>query len=275
MTFFSSTPTLLCSLLICALQSHVIAEELYLEEQNIPYRSTAESDPYIQERCRLDIYYPKDKKDFATVVWFHGGALEKGNKEIPAALKRKKIAIIAVNYRLSPKVKAPAYIDDAAAAVAWTFQNIERYGGNKSKIFVSGHSAGAYLTAMIGLDKTWLEKYNTDANDIAGLAPYSGQAVTHFTIRKERGIPDTQIVVDSLAPLYHTRPDAAPLLLITGDREMELLGRYEENAYLYRMLKVCGHQDVELYELDGFDHGEMATPAHPLLLKFIEKVLSN
>jgi acetyl esterase/lipase len=275
MPLSSNMLTLLCGLSFLALQTDAIAQERYVQEQNISYRSAAESDPYIQERCRLDIYYPQDEKDFATVVWFHGGALEKGNKEIPDALKRKKIAIIAVNYRLSPKVKAPAYIDDAAAAVAWTFQNIERYGGSKNKIFVSGHSAGAYLTAMIGLDKSWLEKYKMDANDIAGLVPYSGQAVTHFTIRKERGIPDTQIVVDSLAPLYHTRPDAAPLLLITGDRELELLGRYEENAYLYRMLKVCGHQNVELYELDGFNHSEMATPAHPLLLKFIEKVLSN
>jgi hypothetical protein len=126
---------------------------------------------------------------------------------------------------------------------------------------------------MIGLDKSWLEKYRIDANEIAGLVPYSGHTVTHFTIRKERGIPETKIIVDALAPLNHTRSDAPPMLLITGDRELELLGRYEENAYLWRMMKVSGHQKTELMELDGYDHGAMAQPAHPLLLKFIDRTL--
>lgn len=247
----------------------------YVEEKDIAYRTNTEQDAYITERCRLDVYYPKDEKPWATVVWFHGGGLEKGNKEIPEELKKHGLAIVAANYRFSPAVKAPAYIDDAAAAVAWTFQNIERFGGDKTKIFVSGHSAGGYLTAMIGLDKSWLAQYDIDANAIAGLIPFSGQTVTHFTIRKEQGIPDTKVLVDSLAPLNHTRKDAPPMLLITGDRELELLGRYEENAYLWRMMKVSGNNRTELYELDGYDHGGMAKPAFPLLLKFIRSTLGK
>jgi acetyl esterase/lipase len=256
-----------------SLHSLTYAQDNYATEKDVPYRTAVEQDPYSTERCRLDLYYPKNQDDYPTVVWFHGGGLEKGNKEVPTELKDKGIAVVAVNYRLSPLAKAPAYIDDAAAAVAWTFQNIERYGGNRKKIFVSGHSAGGYLTSMIGLDKSWLEKYRIDANEIAGLAPYSGHTVTHFTIRKERGIPETKIIVDALAPLNHTRSDAPPMLLITGDRELELLGRYEENAYLWRMMKVSGHQETELMELDGYDHGAMAAPAHPLMLKFIQRTL--
>lgn len=256
-----------------SLHSLTYAQDNYATEKDVPYRTAAEQDPYSTERCRLDLYYPKNQDDYPTVVWFHGGGLEKGNKEVPTELKDKGLAVVAANYRLSPLAKAPAYIDDAAAAVAWTFQNIERYGGNRKKIFVSGHSAGGYLTSMIGLDKSWLEKYRIDANEIAGLVPYSGHTVTHFTIRKERGIPETKIIVDALAPLNHTRSDAPPMLLITGDRELELLGRYEENAYLWRMMKVSGHQKIELMELDGYDHGAMAQPAHPLLLKFIDRTL--
>lgn len=255
------------------LHSLTYAQDNYATEKDVPYRAATEQDPYSTERCRLDLYYPKNQDDYPTVVWFHGGGLEKGNKEVPTELKDKGLAVVAANYRLSPLAKAPAYIDDAAAAVAWTFQNIERYGGNRKKIFVSGHSAGGYLTSMIGLDKSWLEKYRIDANEIAGLVPYSGHTVTHFTIRKERGIPETKIIVDVLAPLNHTRSDAPPMLLITGDRELELLGRYEENAYLWRMMKVSGHQKTELMELDGYDHGAMAQPAHPLLLKFIDRTL--
>ena len=99
-------------------------------------------------------------------------------------------------------MKSPAFIDDAAAAVAWVFKNIGKYGGDPKKIIVSGHSAGGYLTTMIGLDKQYLAAYGIDANSIYKLVPFSGQMITHFEIRKERGIPDTQPVVDQMAPLF-------------------------------------------------------------------------
>ncbi|WP_320018300.1 alpha/beta hydrolase [Labilibaculum manganireducens] len=231
-------------------------------------------DAYIKERCVLDIYYPVNVKDFAIVVWFHGGGLKAGNKEFPAVLKEKGVCIVAVNYRLYPKVNAPKYIEDAAASVAWVFKNINSFGGDSNLIFVSGHSAGGYLTSMIGLDKRWLKPYGIDANQIAGLIPFSGQAITHFTVREERGIAGTQPVVDDLAPLFHVRPDAPPLLLITGDRELELLGRYEENAYLMRMMKVVGHKETKLYELNGYGHG-MTEPAFPLLLNEVQRIVEK
>jgi len=270
---------LLCILFLVAFQNaNIWAQESdgYALKENILYRTDTEAqqDAYIAERCRLDIYYPENTQDFITVVWFHGGGITAGNKFIPDKWKNKGIAVVAVNYRLNPRVNCPAYIDDAAAAVAWAFKNIKGYGGDPDKIVVSGHSAGGYLASMIGLDKKWLANYGVDADDIAMLIPFSGHAITHMTIRKERGIPDTQPVVDEFAPLYYVRPDVPPLVLITGDRELEMLGRYEENAYLMRMMKVAGHQHTKLYELDGFDHGGMASPAFEILLKEI-KVLSE
>ena len=74
-------------------------------------------------------------------------------------------------------------------------------------------------------------------------------------------MPTTQPVVDEYAPLFHVRADAPPFLLITGDRERELLGRYEENAYLMRMMRVSGHEQVRLYEL-GL-RAPMVDPAIP------------
>lgn len=242
----------------------------YQTELNIPYRTS--SDPYVSKMCVVDLHYPKTVKGFPTVVWFHGGGLTSGKRDIPDQLSEQGIAVVAVEYRLSPKVKVVDCIDDAAAAVAWTFANIEKYGGSSSKIFISGHSAGGYLTSMIGLDKRWLAKYDIDANAIAGLIPFSGHTITHFTVRKERGIDGKQPILDDMAPLFHVRKDAAPLLLITGDRELELLGRYEENAYMWRMMKVVGHDNTTLHELDGYNHGQMAKPAHPLLLRFVHRI---
>jgi acetyl esterase/lipase len=248
----------------------------YETKSNIQYYNTAanKSDSYINERCVLDIYYPKSTKGFATIVWFHGGGLTGGSKEIPEALKNKGFAIIGVNYRLSPKAKAAKAIDDAAAAVAWAFNNIANYGGDTSLIFVSGHSAGGYLASMIGLNKEYLKKEGIDANKIAGLIPFSGQCITHFEIRRENGIPDTTPTIDAFAPLFYVRADAPPLLLITGDRELEMLGRYEENAYMARMMKLVGHKQTKLYELDGYGHG-MTEPAFPLLVNEVNRIIKE
>ncbi|HET6557751.1 MAG TPA: alpha/beta hydrolase [Prolixibacteraceae bacterium] len=269
---------IILSLFIVGISISVFAQQTGYETiRNIHYYSEAvnQADPYTSERCVLDIYYPKDLKNYPTIVWFHGGGLTGGNKEIPAALMDKGVAVVAVNYRLYPKVKAPSYIEDAAAAVSWVFKNIKSYGGDPALIIVSGHSAGGYLAMMVGLDKSWLSTYGIDANSIAALVPFSGQAITHFIIRKEKGMPDTQPMVDKMAPLYHVRADAPPMLLITGDRELEMLGRYEENAYIMRMMKVAGHQKTRLLELDGYGHSEMAYPGFPLLIDEVKRIVRD
>lgn len=260
-------------LLVIALATKTKAQE-YITKSDISYYADTSNakDAYMATQCKLDLYYPANKKDFATIIWFHGGGITAGSKELPEQLKNQGCAVVGVGYRLSPKVKAPAYIEDAAAAVAWVFKHISEFGGSDKLIFVSGHSAGGYLGMMITLDKKYLAKYSIDANNIAALIPFSGQAITHFTIRQERGMKATQPVIDEYAPLYHVRSDAPPMLLITGDREMELFGRYEENAYLERMMKLAGHKQTTLYELDGFDHGGMAVPAFPLLLKEVTAI---
>ena len=243
----------------------------YQTESGLSYRPDSEPDVYARERCKLDVYHPVGASAVPTVIWFHGGGLTGGNRSIPSALKGQGITVVAVDYRLSPKAKAPAYIEDAAAAVAWTFKNIARYGGDTNRIFLSGHSAGGYLASLVTLDRRWLAVHSVDPDRLAGLVPFSGQSITHFAIREERGLARTRPLIDDLAPVYHVRNDAPPMLLISGDRNHELLGRYEESAYFWRMLKEVGHPSVELLELQGYDHGQMAEPAFPLLLRFIRQ----
>jgi acetyl esterase/lipase len=252
----------------------VNAQQQYTIGKGIHYYPVTvnKSDKYIDSQCSLDIYYPRNSKNFATIIWFHGGGLTGGTKEIPQALLEKGFAVVGVEYRLSPKVKAALCIEDAAAAIAWTFRHIENYGGRTDLIFLSGHSAGAYLTMMVGLNKKYLAKYEIDANRIAGNISFSGQTVTHFTIRKEMGIKETQPLIDEYAPLYFVRSDAPPLVLITGDPEMELLGRYEENAYMWRMMKLADHKRTTIFKLEGFDHGSMVEPAFPLLIKEVNTI---
>lgn len=262
------------SLIVVLVFVFSFAQTEYKTENSISYypENISNKDAYISSQCKLNFYYPTNVKNFSTVIWFHGGGLTGGNNELPKELLNENIAVVSVEYRLAPKVKAPTYIEDAAAATAWVFEHIEKFGGHKNLIFQSGHSAGGYLGMMITLDKKYLQKYKIDANEIAGLIPFSGQAITHFQIRKEQGIPELQPTIDEYAPLFHVRKDAPPIVLITGDRNLELFGRYEENAYLARMLELVKHPSVKLLEEDGFDHVGMAKPGFPLLLKEIREI---
>lgn len=249
------------------------ASPTYRLLENIPYRQ--EGDAYSLQRCKLDLYYPEHEADLPVVVWFHGGGLTGGNKFIPEELKKENLIVVAVNYRLLPHVELSACLDDAAAATAWTFREIGKYGGNPRQIIVSGHSAGGYLTSMIGLDKKWLDAYGIDADSIAALIPFSGHAISHFAYRQAKGMKETQPSIDEFAPLYYVRPDAPPLIIVSGDREMEMLGRYEENAYFWRMMKVVGHKETYLYELGGYDHGSMASPAFHILKNHLKKIRND
>ena len=98
----------------------------YKQASDISY--TTKTDAYAQERLKLDVYYPDrqqvgEANDAPVIVWFHGGGLEGGNKEIPSKLKEKGWVVDGVNYRLLPKVTVKETLDDAAEAVAWVFRN--------------------------------------------------------------------------------------------------------------------------------------------------------
>jgi len=242
----------------------------YEYDKEILYKG--KPDAYTEKMCRLDVAYEKGAEGRPVIVWFHGGGLTSGWRHIPETLLRDGAVVVGVGYRFVTEVTIPETLDDAAAAVAWVLENIEAYGGDLSKIYLAGHSAGGYIVNMLGLNKEYLAKYDIDPDtQIKALVPYSGQVITHFAQRRKQGLGDLTPTIDHLAPLYHVRGNAAPMLVISGDRELELFGRYEENAYFVRMLRLNGHKNVTFYEVDGFDHGDMAEPAHLLLLKYIRK----
>ena len=242
---------------------------------NLPYYMQYDNDAYKQSQCKLDIYIPSNAKALPVLVWFHGGGLTAGTKAIPEELKNNKFIVVSAEYRLSPKVHSPAYIEDAAAAVAWVFNNIQQYGGDTSKIFLSGHSAGGYLSMMLTMDDSWLSKQNIANSRIKACIPLSPQVITHFTIRAEDNIKNTQPVINQYAPINFIKSNTPIIIDITGDRELELLGRYEENAYFVRMMKLAGNKNISLYELQGFSHGSMNLPGIHLMYQEIDKILKN
>lgn len=232
-------------------------------EANAPKTGDA---AYLESRCKLDLYLPEGEKDFPTLVWFHGGGLRAGNKSCPPGIRLDKIAVAAVNYRLSGKAaQCPDYIYDAAAAAAWVRKHIAGYGGDPAKVYVSGHSAGGYLTAMLALDPRYLKTFGSDPHDFAGYLPVSGQMTTHFRVLAERrekdpSVPD--VALDEYAPIRLAGKDAPPMTLLVGDSEIEWPSRVEENFLLAaRLTRVYGNTGVRCYAFPTFNHGTVVHPA--------------
>ena len=254
-------------------------------ERGIPYRSPesmAQEGEYAQNRCKLDIRWPVGVTNFATVIHFHGGGIVKGDRGAFSWPQKAKeydpVALVSGGYRLLTNATPEQAISDAAAAVAWTVKNISRYGGDPKKVFVTGISAGGYLTAMVGLDYRWLAKHDLKPTDLAGIIPLTGQMTKHFNVRKI-GFNDTdpQFIpkVDEWAPLYYVSTNALPpCCFLTGGRDIEWKARVEENELLAVSLKACGHENIEFRETEG-NHGGGVYPSRYFLRDFVLRTCNS
>lgn len=207
----------------------------------------------------LDLYLPKNKKDFKTLVFFHGGGLEGGSKEgredIFRILQYRGIAVVSANYSLYPKAKYPNFIEDAAQAVSWTFGKILKYGVCNG-IYLGGSSAGAYISMLLCFDRRYLGKYHIDPNDLAGYVFDGGQPTTHFNVLRERGFDIRSVIIDEAAPLYHLRenPTHPPMLIIAAENDIP--NRLEQTMLLRSTLKEFGYKDckITLKIFKGYSH---------------------
>ena len=250
--------------------------------KDIFYKTGDDLTAYEKERCKLDLYLPA-KPGFPTLVWYHGGGLKSGEADMEFTVKIAQslvdadIGVVIVHYRFSPKAKYPAYIEDAAASFAWTVRNIEKHGGDARKVFLGGHSAGGYLAAIVGLDAKRLKEFGLGLDKVAGIIPVSGQMMTHYTIREERGLEKYNVIADEAAPIYHVRKDTPPMLVLYADKDMAT--REEENVYFVSTMKAAGNKRVQGVLVQGRDHGTIAKklanaddPGRLAVVKFITEV---
>jgi acetyl esterase/lipase len=226
---------------------------------DVPYYGDAAPDSYAAERCRLDLFRPEGVEGYPTVVFFHGGGLRNGSRRSGDLLAERflpeGVGVVTVDYRLSPRAGCPAYLEDAAAAIAWTIDHVGESGGDPSRVFLSGHSAGGYLAAMVGLDPQYLSRFDHDPSELAGLLPISGQMITHSTVRAERSIPEDRPLIDAFAPAFHVRPDAPLILCLAGSDDLP--ARAEENTYFVATLQATGHDQSRCLIVPGRDHGSI------------------
>ena len=139
--------------------------------------------PYVEnghKRHVLDVYTPENRpgKSLPVMFWIHGGGWQAGDKSDvalkPKALTERGFVFVSTNYRLLPEVKMDELIGDVARSVGWVHRNIARYGGDRTRIFVGGHSAGAQLAALICIDDRYLKKEGMSFDVLKGCVPVDG-----------------------------------------------------------------------------------------------------
>ena len=254
--------------------------------QDITYQK--DDSEYAQERGKLDIYLPKDRENFPVLVWFHGGALMQGGKdEYHATVVAKRIAsegigVVLPMYRLFPQVKYPVYIEDAASAVAWVYDNIDTYQGSPDQLFVGGHSSGAYLAAMVAMDERYLEEHQISAQQIAGVIALSGQMYGDATVWSERGVykltDDSKVTANETTPIYYVRRDAPPFLCMCAEKDVRSPDVCGENQAFIEALRATGHTNATFEQIPDRTHFSISDvrsaddPVVELMLSFMQEV---
>ena len=208
------------------------------------------------------------------LVWFHGGGLQAGDRTaVPQTFLKATtpLVVVSADYRFLRETKVENIWDDAARAVRWAADNAEKFGGDPKKIFLSGHSAGAYLSFMLGFNPAILAKYGMKNTDLCGIMPISGQVTEHFGVRWAAKDPDDvyQPKINPRSALYYIGGELPPVQITCGDRTCDMPCRTVENELLVASLRQLGKRDIEFYEIAGADHGGCVEPGAGNAMNFI------
>ena len=170
----------------------------------------------------LSIYRPASSAGKAPViVFFYGGNWVSGERDdyafVGRSLAQRGFVVVIPDYRLYPRASYPDFLHDGARAVVWTERRIAAYGGDPKRLFLMGHSAGAYNAAMLALDPRWLREQRSSPDILRGwigmAGPYNFLPVENETTRPVFHYPETPR--DS-QPVDHVRAAAPPALLIAA-----------------------------------------------------------
>jgi arylformamidase len=192
-------------------------------EQDIPYGPDKDTEPL----RKLDLYLPRGEKGFPVLFYVHGGSWTRGDKRSfdrqGRLFAKNGIGVVAINYRLSPGVKHPEHIKDVARAFAWTHKNIARYGGDPEQLFVSGHSAGGHLVALLATDERYLKAEGLSLKAIRGAIPISGVYVLLPVGRLAEIFGDIGTASDA-SPGIHAKGKKPPFLIFVADKDITRFG---------------------------------------------------
>ncbi|MFW0758548.1 alpha/beta hydrolase [Pseudomonas sp. H11T01] len=214
------------------------------------------SDP----RQKLDVYTPKQGlKSAPVVVFFYGGSWNSGSRDdysfVGEALASRGIVTVVADYRLYPQVRYPLFLEDGAQAVAWTHEHIHQFSGDPQRLYLMGHSSGAYNVAMLALDPDFLGAVGMTPHNLSGwiglAGPYDFLPIVNPEVRPVFFYPDSP--PDS-QPINHVSRGAPPALLMAS-RDDDVVNPTRNTGGLARKLRLAGVPVQDLY----FSHTSHAT----------------
>jgi len=203
-------------------------------------------------RQKLDVYVPRQPlKDAPVVVFFYGGSWNSGARGdyafVGEALASRGIVAVLADYRLYPQVRYPLFLEDSARAVAWTRAHIRKFSGNPQRLYLMGHSSGAYNAAMLALDPGLLGAVGMSPEDLSGwiglAGPYDFLPIENPQVRPVFFWPDSP---PQSQPINHVRQGEPPALLIAATRD-NLVNPARNTAGLARKLREAGVPVQDLY----------------------------
>ena len=239
----------------------VVSRGSYRGRESVPYGS--------EQRQKLDIFRPlTGSPPTPLVVFFYGGSWTRGDRAdyrfVGEALAAHGVATLIVDYRLSPQVRYPQFLSDCAQAVKWAFDHTGELDADAGRVFLMGHSAGAYNAAMLALDPRWLAQVGLAPQRLAGwvglAGPYDFLPIVN---------PDAQIAFNWPATAADTQPIAhvsaqAPRSLLLAAAQDESVNPQRSTVGLARRLAAAG-APVRYKLYDSLGHVSLvAAIARPL-----------
>jgi acetyl esterase/lipase len=224
-----------------------------------------------EARHRLDLYLPKGGAVGApAVLFFYGGAFISGHRReyrfVGEALASRGIIVAIADYGLFPEHRFPDFIEDGAKAFVFLRGILADHGGDPERLFVAGHSAGAYIAVMLACNPRYLHEAGEEPSSLAGAigvaGPYDFLPITNpqrIEIFGGSNRVETQ-------PIHFVDGQRPPMLLLTGDRDVNILPGNTKN--LAARLRQHG-STVEEIVYPGIEHFQIILALAPLFRRLI------
>ncbi len=200
------------------------------KSQNIVYR---DRDPASSiKKNKLNVFAPRKNTSLKNVfIFIHGGNWNSGKKSLynflGRRMARKDVVVVIIDYPLSPQVTYNGMATAVSKAVRWVKQNIEKYGGNPEKIFISGHSAGGHLAALVSIREEYLDSLGCH-NAIKGTILIDAAGLNMYGYLQEEKLPPDHTYFKTFtrnpdtwkeaSPLYHLHTGMPPMLIYVGEK---------------------------------------------------------
>lgn len=230
--------------------NHTIPSNGYQVTRDVAYGDHA--------RQKLDIYVPirasTDNKR-PVVLFFYGGSWQFGSKDdylfLGQALSSRGFVTVIADYRLYPEVYFPAFVEDGAKALRYVHDSIGTYHGDADKLFVAGHSAGAFIAAMLAVNDTYLTNAGAEPAWIKGMLGIAGPYDFLPFLDDDIKAIFSKVKPEDSQPVTFVKEGRPPMLLATGDEDTTVIPR---NTYRFADTLRRYHNSVETHVYHDVGH---------------------